>query len=115
MGMISKSTCGSRKMKERNLQVLKSLKREMDKSWGCHRSITITDPPEYAQIGIGPEYERLGMMGTHCLIDDPKAVARANEIANKWGLDSMSSGAMVGFAMECFEQGWITTHDTGGV
>jgi aldehyde:ferredoxin oxidoreductase len=82
---------------------------------GCHRSITVTDPQEYAQVGIGPEYETLGMMGTNCLIDDPKAVAKANEIANKLGIDSISSGAMVGFAMECFERGWITTQDTDGL
>jgi aldehyde:ferredoxin oxidoreductase len=66
-------------------------------------------------VGIGPEYETLGMMGTNCLIDDPKAVAKANEIANKLGIDSISSGAMVGFAMECFERGWITTQDTDGL
>jgi aldehyde:ferredoxin oxidoreductase len=81
---------------------------------GCHRSITITEPQEYAQVGIGPEYETLGMMGTNCLIDDPKAVAKANEIANKLGIDTISAGAMVGFVMECFERGWITTQDTGG-
>jgi len=82
---------------------------------GCHRDITITEPAEYAQKGIGPEYETLGMMGTNLLIDDPKAVARANEIANKLGLDTISAGAMVGFAMECFEKGWITPKDTDGL
>jgi len=82
---------------------------------GCHRDITITEPAEYAQKGIGPEYETLGMMGTNLLIDDPKAIARANEIANKLGLDTISGGAMVGFAMECFEKGWITTKDTDGL
>ena len=82
---------------------------------GCHRSITITEPQEYAQVGIGPEYETVGMMGTNCLIDDPKAVAKANEMANKLGIDTISAGAMVGFAMECFERGWITTQDTDGL
>jgi len=82
---------------------------------GCHRQITITEPAEYAQEGIGPEYETLGMMGTNLLIDDPKAVARGNEIANRLGLDTISAGAMVGFAMECFERGWITTKDTDGL
>jgi aldehyde:ferredoxin oxidoreductase len=82
---------------------------------GCHRNITISSPPEYVQKGIGPEYETLGMMGTNLLVDDPKAVAKANEIANKLGLDTISAGAMVGFAMECFERGWITTKDTNGL
>jgi aldehyde:ferredoxin oxidoreductase len=48
------------------------------------------------------------MMGTNLLIDDPKAVAVANESANRLGIDTISAGAMIGFAMECFEKGWIT-------
>ncbi|NQT85381.1 aldehyde ferredoxin oxidoreductase family protein [bacterium] len=82
---------------------------------GCHRRISITEPAEYALEGIGPEYETLGMMGSNLLIDDPKAVARANEIANRLGVDTISTGAMIGFAMECFEKGWITVDDTGGL
>jgi len=82
---------------------------------GCHRKITITEPAEYAQEGIGPEYETLGMMGTNLLIDDPKAVAQGNDMANRLGLDTISAGAMVGFAMECFEKGWINDRDTDGL
>lgn len=82
---------------------------------GCHRRITITEPTEYAMESIGPEYETLGMMGTNLLIDDPKAVALANDIANRLGVDTISTGAMIGFAMECFEKGWIDTKDTDGL
>ena len=82
---------------------------------GCHRQITIEEPKEYAMEGIGPEYETLGMMGTNLLIDDPKAVAVANEIANRLGIDTISAGAMIGFAMECFEKGWITPAQAGGL
>ena len=82
---------------------------------GCHRNIKITDPVKYALEGIGPEYETLGMMGTNLLIDDPKAVAKGNDMANRLGLDTISAGAMVGFAIECFEKGWITTEDTDGL
>ena len=82
---------------------------------GCHRKITIDEPKAYAMEGIGPEYETLGMMGTNLLIDDPKAVAAANEIANRLGIDTISTGAMIGLAMECFEKGWITTDDTDGM
>jgi len=81
---------------------------------GCHRKITITEPARYAMEGIGPEYETLGMMGTNLMIDDPKAVAVANEIANRLGVDTISTGAMIGLAMECFEKGWLTLDDTDG-
>ncbi|UCG66778.1 MAG: aldehyde ferredoxin oxidoreductase family protein [Deltaproteobacteria bacterium] len=82
---------------------------------GCHRKIKITEPAEYVQEGIGPEYETLGMMGTNLLIDDPKAVAQGNNLASRLGLDTISAGAMVGFAMECFEKGWITDQDSDGL
>jgi len=81
---------------------------------GCHRRISIDEPVEYAMEGIGPEYETLGMMGTNLMIDDPKAVAVANEIANRLGIDTISTGAMIGLAMECFEKGLISTADTDG-
>ncbi|MCK5485045.1 MAG: hypothetical protein KAI86_02460, partial [Desulfobacterales bacterium] len=55
---------------------------------GCHRNIKITEPAQYAQEGVGPEYETLGMMGTNLLIDDPKAVAKGNDMANRLGLDT---------------------------
>jgi len=82
---------------------------------GCHRRVSIDEPEQYALQSVGPEYETLGMMGTNLLIDDPKAVAAANEIANRLGIDTISTGAMIGFAMECFEKGWIGTSDTDGL
>jgi len=82
---------------------------------GCHRRISVDEPAEYSLKSVGPEYETLGMMGSNLLIDDPKAVAAANEIANRLGIDTISAGAMVGLAMECFEKGWITPADTDGL
>ena len=75
---------------------------------GCHRGVEVTEPLAYAHKGAGPEYETLGMMGTCCLIGDPKAVAKANDVANRCGVDTVSVGAMVGFAMQCYERGWIS-------
>ena len=82
---------------------------------GCHRRIEVTEPKEYAVKGVGPEYETLGMMGTNLLIDDPKVVAKGNDMANRMGVDTISMGAMAGFCMECWEKGLITTQDTDGV
>jgi aldehyde:ferredoxin oxidoreductase len=82
---------------------------------GCHRNIEVTSPPEFAPRGPGPEYETLGMMGTNCLVGDPKAVAKANDVANRLGIDTISAGAMVGFAMQCFERGWLTAQQAQGL
>ena len=75
----------------------------------CHRKVEVTEPAEYViEPGPGPEYETLGLMGSSCMVGDPKAVAKANDIANRTGIDTISAGAMVSFAMHCNEKGWIT-------
>ncbi|RLC90103.1 MAG: aldehyde ferredoxin oxidoreductase [Chloroflexi bacterium] len=82
---------------------------------GCHRHIVVKEPAKYAVEGSGPEYESLGMLGASCLVDDVKAVAKANDICNRQGIDSVSAGAFAGFLMECYEKGLITKEDTGGL
>lgn len=82
---------------------------------GCHRHIKIEKPSRYELEGAGPEYETLGMLGANCLVDDIKAVAKANDLCNRFGMDTISAGACVSFAMECFERGWLTLADTGGM
>jgi len=82
---------------------------------GCHRNIEIEDPAKYKLKGIGPEYETLGMFGTNLLIDDLRAISIANDLCNRLGMDTISTGACVGLAMECYEKGIITKKDTAGM
>jgi aldehyde:ferredoxin oxidoreductase len=63
----------------------------------------------------GPEYETIGAFGPDCGISDLQAIAKANELCNAYMLDSISTGATIAFAMECFEHGLITLEDTGGI
>jgi aldehyde:ferredoxin oxidoreductase len=63
----------------------------------------------------GPEYETLATLGSYCGIDDLAAISYANQLCNMYGMDTISCGATIGFAMDCFEQGLITTEDTGGI
>jgi aldehyde:ferredoxin oxidoreductase len=63
----------------------------------------------------GPEYEAMAALGSNCLVEDNLAVAKANELANAFGMDAISTGASIAFVMECFEQGIITPEDTGGL
>ena len=67
--------------------------------------------PEYG----GPEYEAMAALGPTCRVTDNLAVAKAAELCNANGLDVISTGASIGFAMEAFERGVITTADTGGL
>jgi len=63
----------------------------------------------------GPEYETVCTFGTYCGIDDLAAICKANEICNKYGLDTISCGASIAWAMEAFEAGMLTLEDTGGL
>lgn len=82
---------------------------------GCGREVKI-EKGRYAGVdGAGPEYETVCSLGTYCLIDDLEAVAMGNELCNRYGLDTISAGAAVAFAMEAYEKGLLTLADTGGV
>ena len=65
--------------------------------------------------GHKPEYETLAAFGSMMLVDDLGAIAEANNICNKYGMDTISTGCTVAFAFECYEQGVITKEDTGGL
>jgi aldehyde:ferredoxin oxidoreductase len=62
-----------------------------------------------------PEYETESMFGSNLLIDDHVTLAKVNDICNRAGLDTISTGAAVAFAFDCFEHGLITAQDTGGL
>ncbi|MCL1802991.1 MAG: aldehyde ferredoxin oxidoreductase family protein [Eubacteriaceae bacterium] len=61
------------------------------------------------------EYEPLMAMGPHCGVDDPNAIIKGIELANEFGMDAISIGIVVGFAMECYEKGIITKEQCGGL
>ncbi|MCH7812333.1 MAG: aldehyde ferredoxin oxidoreductase family protein [Chloroflexi bacterium] len=61
------------------------------------------------------EYETAGAFGTMMLSADIDALQYANHLCNQYGLDVISAGATVSFAMECYENGIITKEDTGGL
>lgn len=63
----------------------------------------------------GPEYESLSTFGSYCGVDDLLAVSHANQLCNQYGLDSISTGATIAWAMDCFEAGILTTKDTDGL
>ncbi len=62
-----------------------------------------------------PEYETLCAFGALLLNRDLNAIFRINDLLNRAGMDTISCGATVAFAIECFENGIITSKDTGGL
>jgi aldehyde:ferredoxin oxidoreductase len=62
-----------------------------------------------------PEYETLSSFGPLCLNDNLPSIIKLNDICNRFGLDTISTGATVAFAIECYENGLITKSDTDGI
>lgn len=83
---------------------------------GCGRIVKTTQGPYKQDIELGgPEYETLAMLGSNCLVDNLPAIAKANELCNRYGLDTISTGAVIAFAMEAYERGLISKEDTEGI
>jgi len=66
-------------------------------------------------VGHKPEYETLCMFGTNLLNDDLESIVLLNEICNNYGLDTISVGATIGYAMECYESGLLTAEQMDGI
>ena len=67
--------------------------------------------PEYG----GPEYETLATFGSYCGIDDMEAVIYANQLCNEYGVDTISCGATLSWAIECAENGLLSAEETDGI
>jgi len=81
----------------------------------CKRIVKVDDGPFKTEEGPGPEYETCCTFGTMIMNDDLAGVIKANEWCNRYGMDTISCGATIAFAMEAFEKGLITQKDTGGI
>jgi aldehyde:ferredoxin oxidoreductase len=80
---------------------------------GCGRTVEVKEGP-YAGIEQGGlEYETTSLNGANLLIDNIEAVQKLNEICNRLGMDTISAGATIGFAMEAFDRGLL--QDTDGL
>jgi aldehyde:ferredoxin oxidoreductase len=94
--------------------------KERDTCFGCvvrcKRVVEVTEGPYPVDpLYGGPEYETLATFGSYCGVDDLPAVAYANQVCNQYGIDTISCGATIAWAMNCFEKGLISAEDTGGL
>ncbi len=81
----------------------------------CKKEVRVEAPWTVEKEYGGPEYETLASLGPNCGVTDLKAVCKANELCQRYSIDTISTGVTISFAMECFEHGLLTTEDTGGM
>jgi aldehyde:ferredoxin oxidoreductase len=73
----------------------------------CSIRCTRTNTSRYGDQGRGPEYETTWAFGPQVMNDDPDIVVHANKLCDQYGLDTISTGSILGFYRECIERGLV--------
>jgi aldehyde:ferredoxin oxidoreductase len=81
----------------------------------CGGIVSVTGDRWTLKDAHKPEYETLISFGALCLNDDIESIMKCNDICNLYGMDTISAGATIAFAMECYEAELIDRNDTGGI
>ncbi len=80
----------------------------------CKPVIEVKEGPYAIPRGPGPEYETQAAFGTLIMNDNLAAVCKANEFCNRVGMDTITCGSTIAWAMDCFEQGILKPEDYDG-
>jgi len=81
--------------------------------FSCGREIEINEGPYQIKNAAGAEYETTAAFGAMCLLSNVEAIAYLNDLCNKMGVDTISTGCTVAFALDCYEKGILTQEEIG--
>lgn len=81
----------------------------------CKKNAEVKDGPFKTAMGPGPEYETVAAFGSMCLNTSIESIAKANDICNRYGMDTITCGTTIAFAIDCFENGLIDESQTDGL
>jgi aldehyde:ferredoxin oxidoreductase len=95
----------------------------MFKAYGRHERSCLSCPSNCTLVveipgtapGHAPEYETIGAFGSMCENDSLQAIGTCNELCNDYGLDTISTGNTIAFAMEAFEKGLLGQAELDGI
>jgi len=82
---------------------------------GCKKEAEIKDGAFKTAMGPAPEYETFCSFGTMLGIADMEAIIKIHNMCNRYGMDVISCGSTIAFAIECYEKGLVTKGDTDGL
>ncbi len=81
----------------------------------CSQVKLVTEGPYAGYLAEGPEFETVYSLGSTCGVDYLPAVIAADRLCDEFGIDTISAGVAIGWAMELYEKGLLTKEDTGGL
>jgi len=82
---------------------------------GCTQVKLVNEGPYAGYLSEGPEFETTYALGSTAGIGYLPAIIAADRLCDEYGIDTMSAGVTIGFAMELYERGILTKKDTGGL
>ncbi len=81
----------------------------------CEKPLMVKQGPYRRIYAKQPEYESLSALGARNWIHNLDVIIYANELCDEYGMDTISTGGTISWAIECYEKGIITKEDTGGL
>jgi aldehyde:ferredoxin oxidoreductase len=81
---------------------------------GCDHISVVKGGPYNGEVA-SMEFETIYALGSECGIGYYPAIVKATNLCDRLGMDTISTGVTIGWAMECFERGLLTKEDTGGI
>ena len=87
--------------------------------WNCSihtdTMVEIESGPFAVEECVGPEYETLASYGSLLLNNNLASICKANDLCNRYSIDTIEAGTTIAMAIECYENGILTKEDTGGI
>jgi aldehyde:ferredoxin oxidoreductase len=83
--------------------------------FGCPIACSKITKPVDGKVLEGPEYETIFAVGSNCAIGSQEGIIRLSQVCDEYGMDTISAGGIIGFAMELFEKGFIKASDLEGI
>jgi len=80
---------------------------------GCRKKVKADAPHQVTDRLGGPEFETIGLLGANLDITDPVTIAKANELCNNLGLDTIGMGGLAAYLFECMDKGLIAPDAVG--
>jgi aldehyde:ferredoxin oxidoreductase len=80
----------------------------------CRHLLQVVDGP-YSGAAATPDYQTLAALGPLCGMDNMPAILKASELCQRYGMDTVSTGGCIAWAMESFARGLLTKEDIGGI
>jgi len=100
----------------------KNLEKNITRTRGCHRcpvqckaELAFDEGKLKDRKAVRPEFEPMLSLGSRCGLTDLNTLVYLDNLCSRLGMDSISAGGVIAFAMDLFDRGILTLEDTGGL